>query len=144
MSCAISKIANTLILLGLISIHYAHATSVVPNTTGTAFAGECIVRLDSQELQSLGTFNLVVNNNQEDCPHQVFSLVGFHPLAKGNDIYVEYQGPNASPKMLTDSEIGYNDIRLYNAQVGNHLSALLTLNNGREVYCSGNVAKIQE
>ena len=140
----IPNLVKTIIVMGMLSSLHASAEENVPDTSNTAFVGECSVRTDAGNFQSLGKFNLIVRDNKNDCPHQIFSLIGFHPEAKGNDIYVEYQGSNASPKILTFSGTGDNDIRLYNAQVGNHLSAVVTLNNGREAVCSGDVVKLPQ
>lgn len=128
------------LLLGLVAA--LPALAAAPDTSETAFRGSCSARSSDANGTwiELGRFNLVIWNPKEDCPHQVFSLAGLEPKAKGNDIYVEYQGSNASPKIFMNDELfGYNDIRLYGAQVGNHLMAELTTKSGREVVCSGDV-----
>lgn len=140
----IKKTVRNFSVIGMLTVLSVYADSSVPNASGTAFVGGCSVRSDLGEFKSVGEFNLVVENNQEDCPSESFSLKGFHPLADGFDIYIEYQGSNASAKIMTDHSIGYNVISSYSAQVGTHLSAILTLNNGKQTVCHGDVVKIQK
>ena len=124
----------------------ATSALAVTDTTGTAFRGSCSTRGDDVNGTSLeiGNFNLEIKNKNEDCPAQTLSLKGFDPGATGNDIYVEYQGSNASPKIfMNESLFGHNAIHLHDVKVGFNFFVMLTTKIGRPVVCTGEVVDIK-